>query len=128
MSSITPEQRPTMPSQSSLSSSSNAPPSRGNQSSSGFSFIDNETTFCTLLQYGVFILEEYQEQAFQYASAVADMIDIKDGANARRQSSSSFRHKECPPGHSVGAGRCSAPRDDDCKDIDFGFDSKSDFR
>jgi hypothetical protein len=26
----------------------------------------------------------------------------------------------------VGTGRRSAPRDDDCKDIDFGFDSKSD--
>jgi hypothetical protein len=84
-----------MPSQSSPSSSANAPPSRGNELSSGFSFVDDETTFCTLLQYGVFMLEEYQEQAFQYASAVADMIDIKDGANARRRSSSSFRHKEC---------------------------------
>jgi hypothetical protein len=116
-----------MPSQSSPSSSANAPPSRGNQSSSGFSFVDNETTFCTILQYGVFILEEYQEQTFQYASAVADMIDIKDGANARRRSSSSFQHKECPSAHSVGAGRRSAPQDDDCKDNDFGFDSKSDF-
>jgi hypothetical protein len=83
-------------------------------------------TFCTLLQYGVFISEEYQEQAFQFVSAVADMIDIKDGANARRRSSS-FRHKECPLGHSVGAGWRSAPQDDDCKDIDFGFDSKLDF-
>jgi hypothetical protein len=27
---------------------------------------------------------------------------------------------------SVGTGRRSAPQDDDCKDIDFGFDSKSD--
>jgi hypothetical protein len=54
-------------------------------------------------------------------------IDIKDGANApnaRRRSSSSFRHKDCP----LGAGRLSAPRDDACKDIDLGFDSKSDFR
>jgi hypothetical protein len=127
MSSITPEQGPTMPSQSSPSSSANVSPSRGNQLSSGFSFIDDETTFCTLLQYGVFILEEYQEQAFQYGSAVSDMIDIKDGANAHHRSSSSFRHKECPSGHSVGTGRRSVPRDDDCKDIDFGFDSKSDF-
>jgi hypothetical protein len=54
-------------------------------------------------------------------------IDIKDGANARRQSSSSFWHKECPSGHSVGAGRLSVPRDDACKDIDFGFYSKLDF-
>jgi hypothetical protein len=53
-------------------------------------------------------------------------IDIKDGANARRQSSSSFWHKECPLGHSVGTGRLLAPRDDACKDIDFGFNSKSD--
>ena len=74
-------------------------------------------------------MEEYQEQAFLYASAIADMIDIKDGANARRQSSSSFRHKECPLGHSVGASWHWVPRDDDDdgKDIDFGFDSKSDF-
>jgi hypothetical protein len=91
-----------------------------------FPLLTKETTFCTLLQHGVFILEEYQEQAFQYASAIADMIDIKDGANACRWSSSSFPHKECLSGHSVGAGRRSAPRDDDCKDIDFGFDSKSD--
>jgi hypothetical protein len=55
-------------------------------------------------------------------------IDIKDGANARRRSSSSLRHKDCPSGHSVGAGRLSAPRDDACKDIDLGFDSESDFR
>jgi hypothetical protein len=109
-------------------SSANAPPLRGNQSSSSFLlFIDNEMTFCTLLQYGVFILEEYQEQAFLYACAVADMIDIKDGTNARRQSSSSFWHKECPSGHSVGTGQLSVLRDDDCKDIDFGFDSESDF-
>jgi hypothetical protein len=116
-----------MPSQSSPSSSANVPPSRGNQLSSGFPFVDDETTFCTLQQYGVFKLEEYQEQAFQYVSAVADMIDIKDGANARHWSSSSFRHKECPSGHSVGAGQRSALRDDDCKDIDFDFDSELDF-
>jgi hypothetical protein len=30
-------------------------------------------------------------------------IDIKDGANARRRSSSSLRHKDCPSGHSVGS-------------------------
>jgi hypothetical protein len=54
-------------------------------------------------------------------------INIKDGANARRRSSSSFRHKDCPLGHSVAAGRLSALRDDACKDIDLGFDSKSDF-
>jgi hypothetical protein len=54
-------------------------------------------------------------------------IDIKDGANACPRLSSSFRHKECPFGHSVGTGRLSAPRDDACKDIDFGFDSESDF-
>jgi hypothetical protein len=82
-----------MPSQSLLSSSANVLPSRGNQSSSGLSFLDDEMTFCTLLQYGVFILEEYQEQAFLYTSAVADMIDIKDGANAHCWSSSSFQHK-----------------------------------
>jgi hypothetical protein len=63
----------------------------------------------------------------QTMSAIADMIDIKDGANAHRRSSSSFWHKECPLGHSVGAGQHSAPRDDDCKDVDFGFDSKLDF-
>jgi hypothetical protein len=55
------------------------------------------------------------------------MIDIKDGANARRRSSSSFRHKECPSGHSVGTGWRSVLQDDDCKDIDFGFDSELDF-
>jgi hypothetical protein len=89
--------------------------------------ISHPLTFCTLLQYGVFILEEYQEQAFLYASAIADMIDIKDGTNARRWSSSSFWHIECPSSHSVGTGWLSAPHDDDCKDIDFGFDSESDF-
>jgi hypothetical protein len=98
-----------MPSQSSPSSSANAPPSRRNQLSSGFSFIDDKTTFCTLLQYDVFILEEYQAQLFQYASAVADMIDIKDGANACCRSSSSFWLKECPLGHSVGIGWPSVP-------------------
>jgi hypothetical protein len=71
-------------------------------------------------------LENYQEQAFLYMSAVAEMINIKDNANARRWSSSSFRNKECLSGHSVGAGWLSAPRDD-CKNIDFGFNSKSDF-
>jgi hypothetical protein len=54
-------------------------------------------------------------------------INIKDGTNAHCQSSSSFWHKECPSGHSVGTGRLSVPRDDACKDIDFGFDSKLDF-
>jgi hypothetical protein len=53
-------------------------------------------------------------------------VDIEDGANARCRSSSSFRNKECLSGHSVGAGWLSAPRDD-CKDIDSGFNSKSDF-
>jgi hypothetical protein len=117
-----------MSSQSSPSPSGNAPPSRGNQSFSGFSFVDDETTFCTQLEYGGFPLEECQEQAFWYVSAIADMIDIKDGANARRWSSSSFWHKECLSGHSVGTGQRWAPRDDDDgKDIDFGFDSESDF-
>jgi hypothetical protein len=37
------------------------PPSRGNQSSRGFSFVDDEMTFCTQLEYGG--LEEYQEQS-----------------------------------------------------------------
>jgi hypothetical protein len=56
------------------------------------------------------------------------MIDIKDGTNAHRLSSSSFRHKECPLGHSVGTSwHCVVPRDDDGKDIDFGFNSKLDF-
>jgi hypothetical protein len=64
-----------------------------------FPLLTKETTFCTLLQHGVFILEEYQEQAFQYASAIADMIDIKDGTNTCRWSSSSFPHKECLSGH-----------------------------
>jgi hypothetical protein len=58
-------------------------------------------------------LEEYQEQAFLYASAIADMIDIKDGANARHWLSSSFWHKECLSGHSVGGSQHGAPRDDD---------------
>jgi hypothetical protein len=121
MSSITLEQCLMMPNQSSPLSSANMPPSRGNQSSSSLSpFIDDEMTFCTLL-------EEYQEQAFLYASAITDMIDIKDGTNTRCWSSSSFRHKECPSGHSVGAGQLLVPRDDDCKDIDFGFNSESDF-
>jgi hypothetical protein len=94
MSSITLEQCLMMPNQSSPLSSANMPPSRGNQSSSGLSpFIDDEMTFCTLLHYGVFILEEYQEQAFLYASAITDMINIKDGTNTRRWSSSSFWHK-----------------------------------
>jgi hypothetical protein len=38
-----------------------------------------------------------------------------------------FWHKECPLGHSVHAGWHLVLRDDDCKDIDFGFDSKLDF-
>jgi hypothetical protein len=107
--------------------SGNVPPLRGNQSSSGFSFVDDEMTLCIQLQYGGFILEEYQEQAFLYASAIADMIDIKDGADACHQSSSSFWHKECPLGHSVGASWRWVLHDDDGKDIDFGFDSKLDF-
>jgi hypothetical protein len=64
--------------------------------------------------------------AYCYEIVHSMTIDIKDGTNAPHQSSSSFRHKECPSGHSVGAGRLSAPHDDACKDIDFGFDSKSD--
>jgi hypothetical protein len=45
------------------------------------------------------------------------MIDIKDGTNAHCQSSSSFQHKECPLGHSVGASWHWVPHDDDGKDI-----------
>jgi hypothetical protein len=117
MSSITPEQCSTMSSRSSPTPSGNAPSSRGNQLSSGFSFIDDKTTFCTQLQNGGFILEEYSEQASLYVSAVSDMIDIKDGTNAHCQSSSSFQHKECPLGHSVGASWHWVPHDDDGKDI-----------
>jgi hypothetical protein len=55
--------------------------------------------------------------SFLYVSAVSDMIDIKDGTNAHCQSSSSFQHKECPLGHSVGASWHWVPHDDDGKDI-----------
>jgi hypothetical protein len=57
------------------------------------------------------------------------MIDIKDGANAHH-GSSSFWHKECPLGHSVGTSWHWVPHDDDDddgKDIDFCFNSESDF-
>jgi hypothetical protein len=67
--------------------SGNAPSSKGNQSSSSFSFIDDEKTLCTQLQYGGFILEECQEQGFLYVSAVADLIDIEDDADAHCWSS-----------------------------------------
>jgi hypothetical protein len=49
------------------------------------------------------------------------LIDIKDGADAHHQSSSSFWHKEWPLGHSVGAGWRGVTHDDDGKDLDFGF-------
>ncbi len=120
-----------MSSQSLQSPSGHTLPLRGNQLSSSFwCFIGNEKTLCTQVQYGGFIPEEYQEQAFLYVGVIADLIDIKNGANAHwtcRSSYHSFWHKEWPSGQSVGAGGHWVTRDDDGKDLNFGFDSELDF-
>jgi hypothetical protein len=80
-----------------------------------------------VFQQATFLITYCYEIVHSMTIDIKVTIDIKDGANARRRSSSSFWHKDCPLGHSVGAGLLSAPRDDACKDIDLGFDSESDF-
>ena len=106
----------------------------GSQSSNGFSFVDDEKTLHSQLQCDGFVSEACQVQAFPYSSTIADLTDIQD-FNGRR--SSSCRHNECPPGHSVilrrtsittGRDACCWRLKDDGKETDLGLDSESDFR